>query len=134
MQHHKAPLLVSRRWVSASCSAPAPSGHKGPVPRVSAGDTIRPVIEHLAGSRQKPGLFAERQKFTHSYRQQPQWADQEMHLTVCTGPCMPDGEIASVSRECIPWAPRAFCSFRPGSITSGGSPGAPCSRWRESVL
>ncbi len=58
---------------------------QGTVPRVSPGDTIRPVIEHLAGSRQKPGLFAERQKFSHGYRQAPQWADHEMHLTVLHG-------------------------------------------------
>ena len=69
---------------------------RGRVPRVSPGDTIRPVIEHLAGSRQKPGLFAERQKFSHGYRQAPQWADQEMHLTVLHGARMPAGEIASV--------------------------------------
>jgi hypothetical protein len=58
---------------------------QGTVPRVSTGDTIKPVVERLAGSRQKPGIFAERQKFNRSYRQRPQSADRELHVTVLHG-------------------------------------------------
>ena len=65
--------------------APAAARAQGTVPRVSPADTVKPVIEHLAGNQHNPGLFAERQKFTHSYRQRPQWSDQELHVTVVHG-------------------------------------------------
>jgi hypothetical protein len=73
-------------WLSLCLGlVPATAGAQGTGPRVSPGDTVRPVIEHLAGSQQSPGLFAERQKFAHSYRQPPQWHDQELHVTVLHG-------------------------------------------------
>ena len=69
------------------CLALGPSAAwaQGAAPRISPGDTVKPVIEHLAGNRDSPGLFAERQKFTRSYRQRPQSADRELHVTVLHG-------------------------------------------------
>jgi hypothetical protein len=54
-------------------------------PRVSAGDTVPPAIERLAGGRQKPGLFAERQKFSRNFKSAPHWHDREIHITVLRG-------------------------------------------------
>ena len=65
--------------------APVAASAQGTTPRVSPGDTVRPAIEHLAGNRDSTGLFAERQKFTRSYRQRPQSADRELHVTVLHG-------------------------------------------------
>ena len=58
---------------------------QGAGPRVSSADTVKPIVEHLAGSQQGTGLFAERQKYTHNYRQRPQWHDRELHVTVLRG-------------------------------------------------
>jgi quercetin dioxygenase-like cupin family protein len=54
-------------------------------PRVSPGDTVRPQIERLAGSQQKQGLFAERQRFSRNFRALPHWHDREVHITVLRG-------------------------------------------------
>lgn len=54
-------------------------------PRVSSGDTVRPAIERLAGSRQQAGLFAERQRFSRNFKSAPHWHDREVHITVLRG-------------------------------------------------
>ena len=84
MNPSRCPRLVA--WLGLLLGLmPGAAWAQGTVPRVSPGDTVKPVVERLAGSRQKPGLFAERQKFNHSYRQRPQSADRELHVTVLHG-------------------------------------------------